>query len=272
MVSQNFVDNLYGDMKKQLGTLLAEEPTIYPMGSSEDQWKGLGSDLKNKLTPFSKDTYQAQEFIFARLILNDENISFMDFITPVVNRKGRSVPGVGTFVSYVENPIPETFVERGFLSHQLYPHSLVVEEGIKPKKVLKQGMITSSVALAINSDKKLCSKLYGNEYCTVFEGGLSNRKYEVKVDRSKDPAGMFTIIPYKGHTMMIAKDAGRSGSYVDKPKYPWQDRLAALSGVANYINYYPEEGEEVGVFYMDMSLNLVVPPLLQYLDQTQGWD
>ena len=151
------------------------------------------------------------------------------------------------------------------LSYQLVPHSLVVEQDVKPKHVIKQDMITADAINGINANKDLCNKLRGSDSCKIADTGFSNKVYKAKMDAFNYPPGMFTVVPFKGNTIMIAKEAGEWGAKVDHPLYHFKERFEALSGVGSYIAYYPEEGEEVGKFYMDPSLALVLAPLLQYL-------
>ena len=267
MVSRQFVEKLNEKIHEDLGDVMTEEPDIQIMGSGRDQYKGLGDELKTRFIPFRRSEYQAEEYLFARISVEAEAISFFDFITPVVNIKGKTVQGVSSFVTYVPYPIPETFVQRMVgLSYQMVPHELVVTQGMKPKHVIKQEMIESDAINGINADKDLSNKLRGSDSCKVADTGFSNKVYKAKMDAFNYPPGMFTIVPFKGNSILIAKEAGEWGAKVDRPLYHFKERFEALAGVGSYVAYYPEEGEvDVGKFYMDSSLALVLSPLLEYL-------
>jgi hypothetical protein len=49
---------------------------------------------------------------------------------------------------------------------------------------------------------------------------------------------------------------------VDSPLYAYKDRYEAFSGVAKTIASFPQKGEPVGKFYMDSTLDILLPPLL----------
>lgn len=267
MVTQKFVDNLNMHIGKELQNVLAGPVTINPIGSTADQFKGLGDELKTAIIPFRKSQYDAQEYLFVRIPVRNQFFSYFDMVTPILNVKHYSVQGVASFVTSIRYPVPDTFVERMVgLSYRLLPHKLVVEQKEKPKKVLKGNMITSNAVNSINSDKKLCNKLEGSSDCKIPTSHFKTAQiYKIKFDNLEYPAGMFTIVPYHGHSILIAKEAGDYGAMVDKPKYRIKERYEAFSGVAQYIASSPQAGEQVGKFYMDTPLNLILPPLLQYL-------
>ena len=267
MVSQQFSNTIYSNITKDLKKVIAQSPEIRTLGSSEDQYKGLKESLKTKFTPFKSDSYEAQEYLFARIHVNDPNFQFFDFITPVLNIKEKSVQGIATFVTAIPHPVPETFVLRGIvLAPNLLPHSLLVDQGIKEKAILKQGMITSKAVNAINKDKKLRKRLRGAFYCQVRHSAISKKYFKLDFKVNNYPPGMFTVVPYHGHTILIAKDAGKNmDSYVNKPAYSFKHRYEAFSGVARYLASHPEQGEEEGVFYPDTSMSFVLGPLLEHL-------
>jgi hypothetical protein len=266
MVSQKFVKNFNKYIEKRLKGVLAGPVTISPMGSAVDQHKGLGDDLKTAMIPFRKSEYQAQEYLYARIPVRDQYFSFIDFATPILNIKGKSVQGIGSFATSIPYPVPETYVERMVgLKYRLFPHKFVVEQNLKPKQVIKENMITYQGVNSIHSDKKLCNKLEGAWDCKVRTFG--KKYYKIKLDTSNYPPGMFTIIPYHGHSILIAKEAGSFGAEVDSPLYAYKDRYEAFSGVAKTIASFPQKGEPVGKFYMDSTLDILLPPLL---GQIQG--
>jgi len=262
MVSQLFITNLNNKISNELKDVLSGPIQIMSSGSSSDQHKGMADDIKTALIPFRKSTYEAQEQLFVRIPVKNPNFSHMDFVTPVLNIKEHSIQGIATCSVVTPHPVPETYVERmvGF-SYKLVPHKLVVEQSEKPKKVIKENMITSKAITSINDDKKLCNNLHASSDNKVFQGLLSKKFYKLSFDWTIYPPGMFTIVPYNGKSVMIAKDAGCSGAFIDKPMYTFKDRYAAFDGVAKYLAQNKQEGEKLGKFYLDESIQMILSNL-----------
>jgi len=236
MVSQKFIENLDKKIREELKGQLNGKPYIVPYGSGEDQWKGFGEDLKTSIIPFRKTTYEANEYLYARINLKDDYLSFIDFITPVINVKGKSIQGVATFLTYIDAAIPETYVLRMVgLKHKLLPHEWVVNQEYKPKEIIKNDWIDSDAVNEINSDKDLQLYIRGNDSKKIDAPGFSNKQYKIKMDYLNYPPGMFTVVPYKGYSFIIAKDVGDWFAKVDSPSYSFSKRLKALSTVASYV-------------------------------------
>lgn len=253
MVNPRYLKILNKTIKKELKKVIAGDPIITTIGSPESQYKGLIESLIS-----SKLEYQAHEFVHAKIPVKNQLFSFIDLTTPVVNIKKSSLQGVATFNTVITYPINETYVLKlaGF-SWKLVPHSLAIEKKVEPKKIIKGGMITSKAIMAINSNKKLCKKLKGNHSCST--GGMFST-YTCSIDVNKYPPGMFTIVPYHGHSILIAKDAGINiEACANEPRYHIKDRYEALAGVANYIATHPQTGEIKGKFYLDRSMFAVIP-------------
>lgn len=275
MVSQKFIENLKKKIREELKDSLNGKPYIVPYGEGEDQWKGLGEDLKTSLIPFRKTTYEAAEYLYARINLNDDYLSFMDFVTPVINVKGKSIQGVATFLTYIEAPIPETYVLRLVgLKEKLLPHEWVVNQGYKPKEIIKNEWIDCDSVNGMNADKDLQLTICGNHTKKIDAPGFSSKQYKISIDYLNYPPGMLTVVPYKGHSFIIAKDAGDWFSKVDAPSYPFKKRLDALSTIASYIYTYPDdggdEGEWTGQLYPDTSMLHSLLPLIKHIDQKVG--
>jgi len=266
MASNIFLGELMNDVNKELGDVLAGPPQWRPIGSGADQHKGIGDDLKTAVIPFRKSSYRAEEWIYMRVPLKDPLVTYFDFIAPVLNIKDVSVQGVGTFVTHLPIPCKETYVERMVgLSYKLLPHGLVVEQGLKPKEVIKGGMITSAAINAINDDKSVTRELDGNRSCEVPGGIISTKKYQVSFDSYNYPGGMTTVVPYYNCTVIITRDAGSATAMADKPRYDFKRRFNAFRGIANALAAHPEWGELEGKFYVDESLEMLLPPILSYL-------
>jgi len=266
MVSQKFMDSLTKNIRKELKKVISQgaEVMSYPPGNGLCQT--IPSELKHRFVPFHFSEPLGEECVFARIHVNDPNLDYFDFATHVEGNNTRTYQGVGTFVAYVPHPIPETFVERRILGSgcKLLPFREVVQQKQKPKDVARQATRSQAVN-AINADKKLCKLLKGNSVCGVDQI-VSFQKILVIFERNNYPPHRFTLVPYHGHTIIIAKDAGKEGAKIDAPRYPFKDRFAALSKVASYIAQYPQEGEDVGMFFMDPSLETIITPLLRYID------
>lgn len=265
MVSQKFVHNFNLYAQKKLKNVLSGQLAIQPMGSAADKHKGMADDLKTRFIPFRKSEYEAEEYLFARFPVRGEGFSFIDFAAPILNVKGKSVQGIASFVTSIPYPVPETYVQRMVgLKYRLVPHKLVVEQNLKPKQVIKENMITYQAVNNIHNDKKLCNKLQGSYDCKV-QKPLSKSYFKIKMDPFEYPPGMFSIVPYYGNTILIAKEAGDYGASVDSPRYNFIERFEAFSGVAKQIANTNQKGEEVGKFYMDSTLEIVLLPLLEHL-------
>jgi len=266
MVTKKFVDELIKTINKELKDILTTQPNIQMLGIPQDQYRGIRDDLKTAFIPLRKSKYDAQditEFLFARIPVNNPHFQFMDFITPVMNIKTESFQGVGTMITSVPYPVPETFVERcGWGHSSLLPHSLVVDQQLPQKTILKKNMITTKAVNAINADKKLRKRIPNNRSCN----GPSNTSYKLVIEKDYPP-GTFSIVPYKGHSVLIMKDTGSMfGILANHPIYLFKHYYEAFGGVADHLARFPEQGEEVGRFYMDSSLEHILPPLLSYLD------
>jgi hypothetical protein len=266
MVSNKFVSNLVNNVNREMGDLLAGQVQWHPIGAGTDQYKGVGDDLKTALIPFRKSSYKAEEYIYLRVPLKDPLVTYFDFVAPVLNIKDVSVQGVGTFVTHIPIPCKETYVERMIgLGYKLVPHNLVVDQGRKPKEVVKGGMITSAAINAINEDKSVNRTLCGNMSRDVPGGIISSKTYQIKFDGFGYPGGMTSVVPYYNCTVLTARDAGSSGAMADSPSYDFKGRVDAFRGIANALNANPEWGELEGKFYMDEPLEMLLPPILSYL-------
>jgi hypothetical protein len=263
MASQMFLANMNQMIHKELKGVLAQAPDIRVLGSTEDQYAGLGESLKTALVPFASTSYEAAEFVYVGLQLNDQDVPTMHFAAPVLNIKDKSVPGVGVFVSAVTAPSAETYVERmvGF-KYQLLPLNLV-KTGKKYKAIIKEGLIRSQAVNMINSDKKLCNKLEGARSQDVAKPFPGRGYYKISFDYDNYPGGMFCVVPFKGKSVLIARDAGTTKSKVDRPVWGWKDRFGAFKGVASALRNNPDQAAFAdGQFFVDTTLEIALPPVL----------
>ena len=265
MANPKFLENLNKNVTKSLKGKLAGPVEIRVMGDPGDQHKGLGDDLKTSLIPFRSSTYEAQEYVYVRAPLNDGVVTFIDFVGPLLNIKDDTIPGVGAFMTHIPHPCAETFVERmvGF-KYQLFPHSLVILQRLKPQDVMKQGMVRSKAIAAVNADKKLCRKLSHSNGTNISAKGLSNKVYKITFDWLDHPGGTFCATPFNGNTVMVTRDCGRSPK-VNKPDYSFKDVFDGFKGVGDYIAKYPEQELYDGKFYIDTALAIMLGPAMTEL-------
>ncbi len=267
MVSQTFITNLNQCINKELKGMLTQPPDIRMVGSAADQYAGMKESLKTSLVPFTSTSYEAAEFVYGRLGLNDPDVPAMHFAAPVLNIKDKSVQGVGVFVAAAPVPSAETYVERmvGF-KYQLMPYNLV-KTGKKTKAIMKEGLIRSQAINHINSDKKLCNKLEGMRSMDVSKPFPSSGRYSISFDCDKYPGGMFCVVPFKGQSVLIGRDAGTTKSKVDKPAWGFKDRYLAFKGVASALRTYPDQAAFTdGQFFVDQTLEIALPPVLSSIE------
>ena len=265
MVNPRFIKFFNKRIKKELKKFKSGDPIISSVGSPEGYNQGLLKTLGAHLLRESMQ-YQAREYVHARIPTKNQYFSFMDITIPTVNVKKNSVQGVATFSTVIPYPVNETYILRpvGF-SNELVPHKLVVESRTEPKKVIKEQMIKSGAINAINNDKKLLKKMKGKTICSI--SGLVS-SYSCSIDISKYPPGMFTVVPFYNHSILIAKDAGISlESTINEPRYQLKDRFNALLGVSKYIAENPQAGEIKGRFYLDKSMLISIPPILENIEK-----
>jgi len=263
MVSQKFMMNLGELVNREFKGMLAEQPQMRVMGSAEDHYAGLAQSLKTALVPFSSTSYEATEYVHVRVRLTDPLVPSMDFAAPVLNVKETSVQGVAAFATMVQVPSAETYVERmvGF-KYQLLPYNLV-KTGTKPKAIIKQGMIRSRAVNQINSDKKLCNLLSATSSTNVTKPFPGRGYYTVKFDHLNYPGGMFCVVPFKGGSVLVSREAGSTKCAVDKPAWSLKDRWTAFRGVASALKQQPDQASFMdGQFFVDATLGIALQPLL----------
>jgi hypothetical protein len=263
MVNPKFIKFLNKSIKKQLKKVINGEPVLTAVGSHIDQYEGFLSTLEAHFLRKAQE-YDAHEFVHARVPINNQFFSFMDITVPVVNIKKNSVQGVATFFTEIPYPVNDTYILRPVgLSNKLVPHNSVVKFHTDPRRIIKEGMINSEAINVINNNRKLLKKLNGKRSCLI--SGLTS-SYSCSLDITKYIPGMFTIVPYYNHSILIAKDAGISiESTLNEPRYLIKERYKGLLGVAESIANNPQVGEKVGNFYFDISMKINIPPILKQI-------
>ena len=275
MVSEKFETNLLKNVRKQLKKQISGEIEVYyPNGETSQNAKlGKFASLVQFISegpnlPFPSE-YLMLKAQLANPVLKNLYLSF-----PVFHGSGKSVQGVTTIGVSIPFPIPETFVLRKptLQSPKLLPYSLAVDQDLNIKTIIKENLITYEGVNQINRNKKLCKVLEGNAFCII--SGLA-RNYQLKIPYDNGcynyPMGMLSIIPYSGHTIIIAKEAGVNGSAaINSPKYPFKERYRAISGVAKTISNYPEHGKENGSIHVDKGLAHILGQIIPNIDGDGG--
>lgn len=256
-------------MSKRLKKVLSGPIQFNVYGRPTNMHEALPEALNFKYIPSISTEYQPQEYVFARIPVNNPHFRYMDTVIPVLTQGGKSVQGIATFVTFIPAPIRETFVERSTLfSNFLIPLRLADSKDHAPKEV-RDSMIESVAVNAINKDSGITTFLHGDHSCSVDNTGfiaLGQSSYKLKINHKHYPPGMFTIVPYGGNTILIAKEAGEMGAAADKPRYYFKWRYQAMEGIARHISENPEQGnEDKGFFFLDPSLEIILPPLLKHL-------
>ena len=274
MVSLRFVDYLTKSVTKQLKKVISAPPDIQFYGSNEDlePSRGIMETIGRAVVGEEEAVYIAREYVAMRIHVNDPYLEYFDFITPVLNIRGRSIQGVATFSAVTPNPIPETFMLRGFIfAPSLYPYELLVNQEIPEKTILKEKMIDSAAINCVNAHKKLRKKLRGNLTCIIHHGTFNRSRFAFTVNTARHVPGLFSVTPYHDYSVMIAKDAGELSSEVDAPRYDFKSRYESFSGVAYHIGKNPEYGEEPeGILHRDKSMELSIGPLLKAIRVEAG--
>ena len=107
--------------------------------------------------------------------------------------------------------------------------------------------------------------MHGNETNKIKVGMLDDT-LQVKIEPYSYIPGMFTIVPFRGRTLLIAKDAGASGSWGDAPKYDLKKRYQAFTGVAKHISTHPQSGQDMGAIYIDVSMATILNDMFPDMD------
>jgi len=245
MVNPKFMQNYLECINKEFKGMLAGPPAVWPGGVEMDHYKGLASALAVRVVPFMKETYEATEFVFGAIPVNNAIVPRMYFQCAVLNVGGKNVPGVGNFGAVVRAPVPETYVAPyADWKYRLLPLSAFTGEDVSASKVFKAKVGWNPLLEAVNNDKKALKAL-GKPWNSSTVGN-----YKVKMDSMRIP-GFVQLAPYKGHTLMTAESTPGIGANVDKPLYDFKDLHEVFFTLAAHVIAHPMPGPDVGNLYLN---------------------
>ncbi|HKZ59259.1 MAG TPA: hypothetical protein VJ547_05360 [Candidatus Thermoplasmatota archaeon] len=261
MVNQDFLNNFHTHLQKGLGASLAGQPTVMGGGVEMDHNKGLGSKLKGQVVPFYKESYQATEFLTGWIPLRAPGVPALYFQVAVLNVKGKNIPGVGHFATFVDAPIAETVVSPfvGFGSKYVSMNALT-DDQLTAKEALKSKARWTPLLEALNADKPAL-KAGKPKSESASMGG-----FEVKVD-GLNPMGLTQLAPYKGFTVITRQEAPALWAGVNKPVYNWEATVEQFQLLAGFIGRFPQVGEEEGQQIVTGSNSSMMELLFAHLEQ-----
>lgn len=267
MVSNAFRNNLDFNIHRDLKGLLLGPPQFRTIGSMLDLSKGLMEQFP-RLMAVSDSSYNTEQFFHARVVTADELIKYMDFVCPAFDIRGRTAPGIGTFMTYIPASVKETYVERGGMSSKLHPLRYLLDPASKGKVEP-----TSPFLEAFNTDKRLrklirgLDKVKARSEITISIGGVGMSYYEVKLDRKKNLLGYLAVVPYQGSSILIAREAGRAPA-VDRPDYSFLRKFDAFRATARHIldNPAPDGDMELRL-PVDRTIEILLKETLPLLEQ-----
>ena len=267
MASRKFVKNLTKQIKRKLRKVIDGEPQITVVGPQIDQWKGYLHDLKCDLNPFKQtEIYQATEQLVVAIPVKDPHFDTIHFTTPVINIRRKSIQGIGSFVVHVPYPIKETYMAIP-ASSSLVPITTVLELNTPQHLRTERNAVVAEAVKAMSKDRKV--KLFTPQACTIEGAGLSNASYKISFNPLQPP-GRFSIIPYKGNSVMIMREAGGSWATEDAPCYDFRKAQVNFSRCAEHLHNFPERGELIGRLFVDRSFVAMLAPILAKLDEATG--
>jgi hypothetical protein len=255
MVNQKFLYNLNKSIKKRMKKIINGEPVVRIGGEVIDHYKGLLSTLRVTLVPFAKETYEASEWIYGFIPVRHNLLPKLYFQIPILNVKGKNIPGIANFGALSPYPVKETYVATSArrLTNYLLPWSVVSDGAVERKQAFMNKMQWTPFVEAVNTDKRCVKALQG--------GGIYNEagNFRTSVDHSR-LEGTFQIMPYKGKTIMLVQDAGYGN--IDKPGFHFDKRHSDFALVAAKIQTYREKGEEIGQPMINISNALMVKEMI----------
>src|SRR5262245_53163256 len=110
MVHQPYFDEFVTQLHNELHPKLAADPQVYLGGTQQDHYKGLSSSVATRVVPFYKESYTPTEFLYGFAPLNLPGVPCVYFQTPVLDVKGKNIPGALQTAAYVPAPIPGSII------------------------------------------------------------------------------------------------------------------------------------------------------------------
>jgi hypothetical protein len=243
MVNEKYMKNFEKNIDKRTKQIRSDPPKVDFIGEGYDHDKGMMSDLKLRLVPFSKESYQASEWAMGQIPLKDPAVPKLYFQATILNIKNKSVPGIATFGAVVDAPVKETYVvtwSKG-LKNYLLPLSVIADETVPRKKAYLEKINWTPFVEAVNTDKKAVKTLQ------LSPSRNDMGKFSVNIDTMR-LVGTHQVMPFKGKTLLLMNEAGNGN--VNKPAYRYQDVYEAFWTLSSKIKQHPATGEDVGTLFI----------------------
>lgn len=261
VVNEKFWAEFSKDIHKELKGSLAGQPSIRIGGVRMDHYKGLASSMKTRLVPFAKESYQASEFLYGYVPVQNKILPHIFVQCAVLEVKGKNVPGVGNFGAVLKAEIPETYVAPyADWKHRLIPLSALPDPDANAGKIFKNRSGWSPFLEAANADKAVVKAL-GKPNPDARVGD-----YKVKMD-SQRLSGFIQLAPYKGRTLMTLQSAPGFAADVNRPRYDWKDFHDAFLKIAMHAMAHPQAGEEIGQLFLNESNAVMMDLMTKQVDK-----
>lgn len=269
MVNVEYVNFFGSELHKELEGQMSGPPTIMPGGESVDHYKGLASNVAARVIPFSGQKYQATEFLYGWIPLSNPGMPYLYFQCPVLDVKGKNIPGNIHAVAWVHQPIPTTIVTPMVgLTNRYLPMS-AIEQGARPKDVFKNKIQWTALLEALNADKQAIKantpKNYSTEMTQIGFGGT----YKTSVDVG-GAEGLTQLAPYRGFTIITQQRPPAPNANINKPRYAFDEIAQKLSTIAAYVTRYPQQGEDIGQQMLTQGNAAVMDLVYKQIDQVAG--
>lgn len=255
MANLKFLRNLDNNIRKRMKKIINGIPVIQVGGEAMDHYKGLLSTLKVTLVPFAKESYQATEWAYGYVSVKHSLLPKLYFQIPILDVKGKNIPGVGNFGVLCPYPVKETYVSTSArrLTNYLLPWSVISDGSVERKQAFLKKMRWTPFVEAVNTDRQCVKAING--------GGIYNEAgyFKTSIDHTR-PEGLFQIMPYKGKAIMLLQDAGFGD--IDKPWFCYEKHHSNFALVAAKIQTFREKGEEIGQPMINISNALMIKDMI----------
>lgn len=240
MVNPEFVENLNNHATREFWGQQAGNVAVFHGGLSVDHYQGLAKSLAAHTVPLYKQSYQASEFVYGWIPVNSPDIPALYYQIPVLQVKGKNIPGAAQLAALFSEPISETIVAPMVgITHRYLPLAALGGEGASARKAYKSKARWTPLLEALNNDK---DALRANTP-TAYEAKMGS--YQVKVDLGS-PIGLTQLAPYKGYTVMTRQAPPANGAGDNRPVYDFRVTHDHFLVIASFIAQHGRAGEEVG--------------------------
>lgn len=273
MVNALVLGNLQEGIQRDLGSVLAGPPAVYHGGVAVDHDRGLGHRIAMQLLS-KPERYEPTEFVYGFIPTRVEPLSFLFFQFPVLDIKGKYVPGAIHLAAVVRAPIPGTIValQLGFKARYL-PLSAIWTPDFRPKDiyavvrkahdVLKHKTGWYPLLESLNGDNATLKAAYPKQVVTTIYTWRGN--FDISVDQDS-PIGLIQLAPYKGLTILTMQRVPSRRAGPDKPLYELSEAFDNLSRIAAHVLHYPQRGEEIGDLVITRSNSQMIELVLKQIE------